>query len=428
MPLNVLVVGAGVCGPAFAAMLQAFNHRHKITVVERAPALRATGQQIDLKAQVIPIIEEMSLVDLIKAHSVAEKGLEIVDTNGKSVMRFDFSDKDDKGEFAMSVSSEYEIVRGDLVKVLYEYGLNQRRLLEGPQQKEGGLKYEFGKSISEITQAESGVDVSFSDGQKDHFDLIVGADGQGSKVRRLAFGQEISDEAFKPLNIYAAFYSVPRIDSMGDFGKSYLAPGHRAIMTRTGDRSQTQVFLLSMTNLERIKASNQETVDTQKKLWSDTFKGAGWESERLLAGLKDTNDFYTCELAQIKMEQWYKSRVVLLGDAGYCPSVMTGMGTTSSLIGSYVLAGELSKHGDDVSAALAAYGKVMRPYVAEHQKMPGGGFWGNLPSSRLGIWLFTNALWAVSKVPIGKILGRVMPKGKEPDKLVVPKYGKMHIR
>jgi 2-polyprenyl-6-methoxyphenol hydroxylase-like FAD-dependent oxidoreductase len=194
MPLKVLVVGASICGPAFAAMLQAFfaamlqaffaamlqafDHRHHITVVERAPTLRATGRQIDLKTRVIPIMEKLSLIDRIRSHSVAEQGLEMVDTNGKSVMRFDFDDKDaNRSDLALAVSSEYEIMRGDLVKVLYEFSLEQRASLETAQAKEGGLEFEFGRTISEVTHTGNGADVTFSDGQKGQYDLVVGADG-----------------------------------------------------------------------------------------------------------------------------------------------------------------------------------------------------------------------------------------------------------
>ena len=430
MPLNVLVVGAGVCGPAFAAMLQAFDHRHQITVIERSPALRSTGQQIDLKTAVIPIIEKLSITDLIKSHSIAEKGFEIVDTNGKTVLHFDFDEDDDKrNDFSRSVASEYEIMRGDLVSVFYKFSLAQRDQLSSAEQKEGSLTYEFGKTITELVQLADGVDVTFSNGQKGRYDLVVGADGQGSQTRRSAFGQKVSDESYKSLQIHAAFYSIPRIEGEGENGKAYLAPGRRGIMTRTGDRPKTQVFLFSMNNAERLKEVSREPVHVQKKVWADTFKNAGWQSARFRAELNNTDDFYTCELAQIKMQQWYKGSVVLVGDAGYSPSVMTGMGTTASLVGAYVLAGELSKPGQDLKAALRSYDGTMRPFVTELQKIPGGGLMGPAwPSSRLAIWLLTRGLWAISTFGIDSMVKRLMPRDSKPAPWTLPEYPKMHVR
>ncbi len=87
-------------------------------------------------------------------------------------------------------------------------------------------------------------------------------------------------------------------------------------------------------------------------MWNGLFKGLGWESERILTDMQSSDDFYMTRIAQVKLDAWSKGNVVLVGDAAYCPSVMTGMGTTSSLVGAYVLAGELTRHGDNVSKAL----------------------------------------------------------------------------
>lgn len=428
MPLNVLIVGAGVCGPALATLLQGSDHRHNITVVERSPSLRVAGQQIDLKAQGIPIMRKMSLIDTIKSHCVAESGMELVDSNGKPITHFGVNDSD-KGDLAIALTSEYEIMRSDLVKVLYEASLNQRAKLGKDLGKEGGLTYEFGKTITELTQSDDGVNVTFSDGQKSGYDIVVGADGQGSRTRRLAFGQEASDEAFKSLEIHAAFYGIPRVEGEGETAKAYIAQGRRGMMTRTGDRPVTQVYLFSMKNTERLKNSNKESIEKQKEVWAETFKDAGWQSGRFLSGLNTCDDFYACELAQVKMKQLYNGRVVLLGDAGYCPSVLTGMGTTASLIGSYVLAGELARHGNDVGTALKSYERVVRPPVLECQKMPFGGslgvFW---PSSRLGIWILRNTLWAISSFKIDQMIQRVLPRGKDKGGWTIPEYPELNLR
>jgi len=428
MSLNVLIVGAGVCGPAFAALLHGSDHRHNITVVERSPSLRLAGQQIDLKEQGIPIMRKMSLLDTIKSHCVAESGMELVDSKGQPIMHFGVNDSN-KGDLAMALTSEYEIMRGDLVKVLYTASLNQRAKLGKDLGKEGGLTYEFGKTIAELRQSDNGVNVTFSDGQEMQYDLVVGADGQGSQTRRLAFGQGASHEAFKSLGIQSAFYSIPRVEGEGAIAKAYIAQGRKGMMTRTGDRPMTQVYLFTMENTERLKKSNREPIEKQKEVWAETFKNAGWQSDRFLSGLEACDDFYACELAQVKMKQLYNGRVVLLGDAGYCPSVLTGMGTTTSLIGSYVLAGELARHGNDVDTALKAYERIVRVPVLEYQKMPFGGslgvFW---PSSRLGLWILHNTLWAISSFKIGQMFQRVLPESKEKGRWTIPEYPELNLR
>jgi 2-polyprenyl-6-methoxyphenol hydroxylase-like FAD-dependent oxidoreductase len=430
MPLNVLIIGVGVGGPTFAALLQGSDHRHNITVVERAPTLRLTGQQIDLKAHGIPIVRKMSLLDTVKSHCVAEYGIKLVDGNGKSLIQFNLNDSN-KGTISRSVTSEYEIMRGDLVKVMYDAGLNQRASMTKCKGKEGGLTYEFGKSITELNQNDDGVNVTFSDGQKRRYDIVVGADGQGSLTRRLAFGQAVSDGAFKSLGTQAAFYSIPRVDGEGEIAKAYIAPGRRGIMTRTGDRPVTQVFLFSMSNTEKLKKVMRAPVEKQKEAWAETFRGAGWQTPRFLSELKTCNDFYACELAQVKLKQLYQGRVVLLGDAGYCPSVMTGLGTTAALVGAYVLAGELARHGNDVGTAFKAYERVMQAPILEYQRMPFGGlpgaFW---PSSRPAIWILHNTLWAISTFKIGQLIQRMLPKdnGTGESGWSLPDYPELNLK
>ncbi|KAH9870568.1 hypothetical protein IAQ61_006044 [Plenodomus lingam] len=87
-PLNILIIGAGVCGPAFALMLMKSNPSHTITIVERFPTLRTGGQQIDLESQDIPITKKLGLLDTVASYCVKETGMNIVGKNGKCVMDF----------------------------------------------------------------------------------------------------------------------------------------------------------------------------------------------------------------------------------------------------------------------------------------------------------------------------------------------------
>jgi 2-polyprenyl-6-methoxyphenol hydroxylase-like FAD-dependent oxidoreductase len=394
MPLNVLIVGAGVCGPALAILLQGSKLSHKITVVERFPALRAAGQQIDVKNQGVEILKRMNLLDTVKSHRVNETGIEVLDSKGKAMTVFGASPSDRQGP---GLTSEYEIMRGDMVKILYEASLRQDAELGKEPGKEGGLTYEFGKTVTGLAQTSDGAEVTFSDGQKRRYDLVVGADGQGSKTRSLAFGQEISTAAFNPSGLHAAYYSIPRIDGEGEHARAYSAAGSRLIITRTGDRPVTQVMLFTTKNAERLRRTYKEQTEKQKQAFAEVFRDAGWQADRLVSGMTACDDFYAFEVGQIRMEQLHTGRVVLLGDAGYGASP-NGMGITSSLIGAYVLAGELARHGSDVAGALAAYQATMRQPIKECQRLPSSTVLGvMLPSSQLGVWMLRNTLWAVSK-------------------------------
>ncbi|KAI0835618.1 FAD/NAD(P)-binding domain-containing protein [Hypoxylon sp. FL0890] len=419
MSLNVLIVGAGVAGPAFAMLLQSSNPNHKITVVERSPSLRTAGQQIDVKNQGVEILKRMGLFETIKSHCVNETGVEVLDSNGKQVATFGINPS---GEKRITLTNEYEIMRGDTVKVLYEASLKQNAELK-EQGKGGDLTYEFDKTITELTQSDNGVDVTFSDGQKKRYDLVVGADGQGSRTRRLAFGAS-SDAAFRSLGVHAAYYSIPRSEDEGELARAYSAPGRRLVMTRTSGRPVTQVLLFVMGN-EKMRETYKEPIEKQKQVFEETFRDAGWQVDRLLNGLKTCSDFYAHEVGQIKMTEWSKGRVVLLGDAGYTPSPFTGMGTTGCLIGAYVLAGELARHGGDVNGALKSYEEVARPPIEkECQKLAVESLDTFYPASRLGVWMLQKAAWVVSKIePL-----TYRSRSKDGQWWKVPEYPELNLK
>lgn len=398
--LGILIAGAGVCGPTLAMLLQRSNPHHKITIVERWPTLRAEGQQIDLKSEGLRILEKMGLLDAIESRCVKETGLEFVDSRGRSAGRFGVraagGDRNRR-----TLTNEYEIMRGDMVEVLYAASLKLNAELKGQMGPGEGLTYEFDKTVTELTQTDDGVSVSFSDGQKKRFDLVIAADGLRSRTRRLAFGRDTSDAAFRSIGVHAAYYDVPRIEGLGDGGLAtgYSAPGRRMIMTRTSGRSRTQVLLFTMQDdAGKLQKCYREPVEKQKQAFTEAFKDAGWQTGRLLDGMAATEDFYAFEIGQIKMENLFKGRVVLLGDAGYCPSPFTGMGTECCLIGAYVLAGELARRGRDVHGALKSYEEMMRAPIQDLQQLPGRFLPLFFPSSRIGITVLRYLTWAASKI------------------------------
>ncbi|KAI4708284.1 hypothetical protein J4E89_006906 [Alternaria sp. Ai002NY15] len=433
--LNILITGAGVCGPLLALMLQRSNPLHTITILERYPSLRTGGQQIDLKAHDIPIMTKLGLLETLRPYCVHESGLEFVDRNGASLMQFGVTAAGENP--GRTLTNEFEFMRGDFVRMVYEISLQEREILD-EQGYGGSLKYVFGTTVTALSPDPSTktTTVTFSTGETYSFDLIIAADGQSSRTRRLAFGQETSDASFKSLNIHAAYYNVPRLPSENSLARIYFGPQNRMVMTRTGDRPVTQVYLFLLNNREerasRMRSTYRKPLYEQKTVWTEQYGDAGWECPRFLKGLEDVKDFYATEIGQVKMPsgQLYKDRVVLLGDAGYCPSAFTGMGTTLSLIGAYVLAGELAKCGSDVDAALEAYQEEMKQPVEECQELgPLVKEWRFFPESAWGVWAVGWVLWSISTMRVDKVLGWLagwLPEGKE-KRWELPEYENLNL-
>ncbi|KAI8625930.1 FAD/NAD(P)-binding domain-containing protein [Xylariaceae sp. FL1651] len=448
MPLKVLVVGAGVCGPAFAALLHRANPSHEITIIERSDGLRQSGLQIDLRSQGIPIVRKMGLLPAIRRRVVPETGLAFVDARGRRYAAFG---KNDSGQGPQGLTSEYEIMRGDLVDVFYRASLGLKQLGddedETPVRGGGGgggsggstnnVRYEFGVTVKELSQNDdAGVDVTFDDGRKARYDLVVGADGQSSRTRRMLLGgKEASDACFRSLGLFTAFYQVPRTPDDDSWMKFYLLPGRRGLCTRSGDKAAPkQVYVVIQTgrgtNEYGLRTAMTQSVAEQKATFARAFADEhGWQVDSLMDALVNKtpdDDFYATEIGQVHCDKIAVGRIALLGDAGYTPSPITGMGTTLSLTGAYILAGELARHGEnDVPGALQAYQRVVKPFVDEGQKLFPGAPGILYPRSRWGVWILTTIVSLVAKLRIYDFLVRVLPESK--GGLQIPEYPELNL-
>ncbi|MCJ1312533.1 hypothetical protein MMC25_006207 [Agyrium rufum] len=386
MVLNVIICGGGIAGPALAFWLVRLGHR--VTVVERFPALRASGAQIDLRAQGIQVAKKMGLIEQIRSQVVDEDGIGLVDANGKIRACF-MANKSGKG--AQTFSSEYEIMRGDLVRVFYDA-------------TEKNVEYIFGKTVERFEQDEMGVTVHFSDGKTGTYDILVGADGQGSRVRKAILPP--GEDPLRHMGLYSSHWSIPTTSADSKIAKGCHAPGGRLLMKRTHSPVESQAYFQLRDDSEAMRSMPKLPVEKQKEFWISKFKDAGWEAQRLIDGMQTSDYFYSQEIVQVRSSTWHQGRVVLVADAAHCPSPMTGMGTTSALAGTYVLAGEISKHPDDLELAFANYERILRPFVEEIQKLPMWILRVMLPESQFGISVLYFVLGCISYLRITELVAR----------------------
>lgn len=400
MILNILICGGGCAGPPLAFWLARAGHR--VTIVERFPALRADGAQIDLRAQGIQVAKRMGLIDTIRSKLVDEDGLAMVDRNGKAQATF-LANK--TGQGAQSFSSEFEIMRGDLVRILYDATRHN-------------VEYIFGKTVEHFEQDDKSVTVHFSDGKTGTYDILVGADGQGSRIRKAILPPDV--DPLRHIGVYMSHWLVPTVASDNKIGKGLHAPGGRMVMTRTHSPVESQACFILRDDSEEMRSIPKAPVERQKEFWSSKFKDVGWVTPRLIEGMRTSDYFYCQEIAQVRTDTWYKGRVVLVADAAHCPSPMTGMGTTSALVGTYVLAGEITQNSEDLDTAFANYDRTLRPFIADIQRLPTWILPIIIPKTQLGITLFHLIVGLIAFLRIPELAARFMPEEKGGWKL--PEY------
>jgi len=347
---TAVISGAGIAGPALAFWLT--RNGYRVVVVEIAPGVRPGGQTVDLRGAGGDAVERMGLIDEMRARAVDQAGAAWVRSDGSRRAEMPVTAFDGNG-----LVSKLEILRGDLVDVLY-------------QATKDSAEYRFGTSISNVQQADDGVDVTLADGTTLRADLVVGADGPHSAVRGLIFGPE--EQFVKPVGGYNAWFSAPDRVGLDRWFLIYQAPGGlNASMRPSNDPA---IAKAGFTFQSEPLTYDRRDLDQQRQILVDRFAGAGWECDALLAAAQEADDFYFDSFAQVHMPSWSSGRVTLVGDAGYCASPLSGMGTSLALVGAYVLAGELGSadalDAESLRSALRRYETVMRPYVDKCQDLP----------------------------------------------------------
>ncbi|MFC9694278.1 FAD-dependent monooxygenase [Kribbella sp. NPDC056951] len=335
---TVLISGASVAGPALAYWLHRYGYTP--TVVERAPAPRPGGYAVDFRGASMTVLERMGILAKVQEKATHLGEVEYVNAAGKRVA----------STSSTALSGELEILRGDLVDILYA-------------ETSEHTEYVFGDSILSLTEDETGVDVVFESGRKRRFDLVIGADGLHSAVRRLAFGPESS--YLHDLGYYVSVSTVANHMGLDYAGRLYNEPGRTigAYSSRQNTEAKA-LFYFSSAKLDY----DRRDIPAQKELVAAQFAGIGWEAPRLIEGMRNAPDFYFDSVSQIKMDRYSRGRIALVGDAGYCASPLSGMGTSLAIVGAYVLAGELHLAGGDHVRAFAAYDVRMRDLVTACQK------------------------------------------------------------
>ncbi|WP_370010511.1 FAD-dependent monooxygenase [Nocardia cyriacigeorgica] len=330
---TVLISGASIAGPALAYWLDRYGF--EVTVVERAPELRPGGQAVDFKgATHLTVLEQMGILGAVRERQTGGADMVLVDADGnrRAVISGDFT------------GGDLEILRGDLAEIMYE-------------RTAGTCAYVFGDSITALTETADGVRVEFEHGPARTFDLVFGADGVHSRVRKLAFGPE--HDYVKHRGYYYCLVNSgngPRRTDGPRREVSYAhnTPGKLAV---DGGPKAEQMYMFAAPELDYARDDEQ----AQRRIVKETFADVGWEVPRMMADLDAATNFYLDSLSVVHMDSCIRGRVALVGDAGY-GNTLAGFGTGLALVGAYVLAGELALADGDHTVAFARYDEIMRRY------------------------------------------------------------------
>ncbi|WP_433197166.1 FAD-dependent monooxygenase [Nocardia sp. CA-107356] len=333
---TVLISGASVAGPALAYWLHRYGFT--VTVVEQAPALREGGYKVDIRGAAIPVVERMGLLPTVRQAGTRMRGGAWVDESGKALATLG------PDLIGLRAPGDEEVLRGDLSRILYDATKN-------------GVEYLFGDSIVGLTPQADGVEVRFHRSAPRVFDLVIGADGLHSTVRGQTFGPE--REFVRHTGMAACVVSVPNFLDLDRWELIHPTPGRVVQVYSTQHSTAKAQFIFAAPDALPERGDRAE----QQRLVAEMFADASWETAELLRAMSDSPDFYFDSVSQVHLQRWSLDRVALVGDAAYCPSPLSGQGTSMALVGAYVLAGELKSALGDHRIAFDRYQEAMREYV-----------------------------------------------------------------
>jgi 2-polyprenyl-6-methoxyphenol hydroxylase-like FAD-dependent oxidoreductase len=340
--IRVLIVGAGIAGPTVAYWLQRAGYEP--TLVERSPALRRGGYIVDFWGAGFDVADQMGIVPEVVRRGYHLREIRQVGDDGQPIAAFD------PELFVSETGGRYvSIARSDLAAILYD-ALG------------GRVETIFGDSVRALNDDGARVRVTFDSGTTRDFDLVIGAGGLHSQVRRLAFGPEERFEKY--LGITVAAFELqgyrPRDELVGVM---YTNVGYQ--VTRLSLRDDVTLFLFTFADDGSV--ANLD-IDAQRAALRARLSGADWEIPAILERMDDAQTFYCDRVSQIQMPSWTRGRVALVGDAGACVSLLAGQGSALAMVEAYVLASELAQARGNHVPAFARYEQLLMPFLRSKQK------------------------------------------------------------
>ncbi|MFD3400189.1 FAD-dependent monooxygenase [Kribbella sp. NPDC058693] len=373
--MRILISGASVAGPVLAYWLTKYGF--DVTVVERAPVLRKTGgHAVDLFRPAVDISEQMGVLPRIEERATGTDRMTLYRDGVRRPVRVDLSKV-----FGGASDRHLEVLRDDLSEIYYDAARDD-------------VEYIFDDSITAISPDG---EVEFETAVPRRFDLVIGADGLHSNVRRIVFGDESQYSAF--IGAYLGVLTLP--NSAGLDGDMVIHTGVGRTAGIYGARHIDDARALFLFRSERELDYHHRDVPRQKELLRAAFDGMAPEVDGWLSELDRTSAFYFDSITQLRMDTWSRGRVTLVGDAGYCPGPAVGGSTTLAVVGAYVLAGELARFDGDHERAFPAYEHAMANHIRGSRAVALSAAKTLIPKSRLGMAGLAYGARLISALPAG---------------------------
>ena len=325
MTLRILIVGAGLAGLALARALG--QRGLQADVVERSSQWPEAGTGLYLPGNAYRALASLNLHEALSARSFAIEKQRFQNHHGRNLFEVSLQHFWGAPCFGMLRTALHELLRAET----------------------DGTKIRFGTAVDALSQANH-ARVTFSDGRTGDYDLVVGADGIRSTVRRHLF----AGSAPKPVGQQSWRFLVKGFEEINSWsvmlgsGKAFLTvPVGGGLIYCYADINTTEPFDLTGGDVTRLQA---------------LFAEFGNPVSQILKRLDAVPNIYFSPIEEVTHRPWVKGRVVLIGDAAHATSPNMAQGVAMAIEDALVLAGLIST-GQPLEQSLPAFESRRAPRV-----------------------------------------------------------------
>jgi FAD-dependent urate hydroxylase len=317
---RVLIVGAGIAGLALGRALRKQGLAPEI--IERAVSWTPGGTGLYLPGNGVRALGALGLADELLARAVRISHQRILDHRGRQLAEIELS------TLWNPVGLCVGIARSELHRIL----------LDGAS----GVPMRLGIIVTALRQENDQVEVDFADGSTGRYDLVVGADGIRSSIRRLVFGGE-----------------SPR--HLGQVSWRFLVDHSGAIENWTAMLGRRRAFLALPVGSNRLYCyadlatrTTEDPTDRDLVRFRALFGEFAEPVPSIFGGLESFDSIHFSPIEEIIVDTWVQGSVVLIGDAAHATSPNMAEGASMALEDALVLTRMLATHGSP-ALALSAF-------------------------------------------------------------------------
>ncbi|SMP33592.1 FAD-dependent monooxygenase [Chryseobacterium profundimaris] len=389
MKKHMLISGAGIAGLTIANLLA--RQGHTITVIDKSPSFNKAGFLISLKSFGVRIMDELGLTQKLQEESFPSETVHFVETNDEIIQSINYDKMNENIERSLLIS------RGGLHHVLYEAVKNDVAIL-------------FDTSISQLEKQGDKTKVKLSNADTLTVDLVVVSEGLRSVTRdryftncrledfnTLYLGGKLRQKHSYPTGVFKIYIDVNKMLSVYP-----VAPDEIAV----------QCYIHSTEDIETIK-------NNASSILKNSFDDYNPEIKHLLDDLLDNGLLFVDKMGMINASNLVNGNLVLLGDAGYCPTALSGMGASLSIFGAKALAHFIGEYPNDTVTACEKYNKLMQPIVEKFQTNAKNNAASFIPKSEEDLEEFVSNFRSATDKDVQKIMTDPIVLTKEQENFII---------